>query len=86
MKQWNKALKSSETTLRTSGGPELSGPLQPAPNMSRFRETDPHRSNHTTPAKGPLNMAKQRGFPEAFGYPEVEGTTSHLFHPVFELC
>ena len=86
VKQWNKALKSSETNLRSSTGPESSGPLQPPPNMSRFRDADPHRSNHTTPAKGPLNLAKPRCMPEAFGSPEVEGMTTHIFHPVLDSC
>lgn len=81
VKQWNKALKSSETNTRTSIGLEPSGLFQSSQNMSRFRESDAHRSNHSTPAKGPLNLAKSR-VPEAFGSPEVPGTDplpSNLF-------
>lgn len=79
VKQWNKALKSSEASSRTSTGLEPSGLFQSGQNMSRFRESDAHRSNHSTPAKGPLNLAKSR-VPEAFGSPEVPGTTTHPLH------
>lgn len=79
VKQWNKALKSSEAHPRMSAGPELSGTLQPGSNMSRFREPDSHRSNHSTPAKGPLNLAKPRGVPGAFGSPELEGMEICLY-------
>ncbi|SPN97509.1 related to septation (sepH) gene [Cephalotrichum gorgonifer] len=71
VKQWNKALKSSEAPLRNSTGSESGGPFQPGQNMSRFRESDAHRSNHATPAKGPLNLAKPRALPEVFGSPEL---------------
>lgn len=86
VKQWNKALKSSETTTRTSTGLEPSGLFQSGQNGPRFRESDAHRSNHSTPAKGPLNLAKSRGMPEALGSPEVPGKASPLFHLIHGGC
>ncbi|CAM1500562.1 Fc.00g097240.m01.CDS01 [Cosmosporella sp. VM-42] len=56
VKQWNKALKSSESSLRASTGSE-SGP------SSRYMGG--------TPAKGPLTLAKLRPGAEAFRKPEL---------------
>ena len=69
VKQWNKALKSSETNLRASTGSDNSGPPM---HPSRFITTEPHRSNLTTPAKGPL-VLKARPTAEAFRSPELAG-------------
>lgn len=58
VKQWNKALKSSESSLRASTGSEA-GP------SSRFLGG--------TPAKGPLSLVKSRVAAEAFSKPELAG-------------
>ncbi|KAF7545808.1 hypothetical protein G7046_g9468 [Stylonectria norvegica] len=58
VKQWNKALKSSEPSLRASTGSE-GGP--------------PSRFMGGTPAKGPLTLAKLRPGAEAFRKPELDG-------------
>ncbi|PNY27545.1 Septation [Tolypocladium capitatum] len=57
VKQWNKALNSSDSTPRTSTGSDFTGP------SSRF--------TGGTPAKGPLNLAKPRRGAEAFKSPEL---------------
>ncbi|KAM7223293.1 hypothetical protein V8F06_001170 [Rhypophila decipiens] len=64
VKQWNKALKSSETNLRASTGSDSSGV------PSRFAPSEANRSALTTPAKGPL-LLKPRPTPEAFRSPEL---------------
>lgn len=68
VKQWNKALKSSENNLRASTGSE-NGPTQA--QVGRFDASNPHRTNLTTPAKGPLVLAKPRPSAEAFRSPEL---------------
>ncbi len=73
VKQWNKALKSSENNLRASTGSDNSGPPLQGHSGSRFNPSDPHRSNHATPAKGPLVLAKPRPTAEAFRSPELAG-------------
>ena len=73
VKQWNKALKSSENNLRASTGSDSGGSYFPGPYGSRFNPSDPHRSNHATPAKGPLVLAKPRPSAEAFRSPELAG-------------
>ena len=72
VKQWNKALKSSESSLRASTGSDGGGPPQGHPG-SRFNAGEPHRSNLATPAKGPLTLAKPRPTAEAFRSPELAG-------------
>ncbi|KAK3326488.1 hypothetical protein B0H66DRAFT_162113 [Apodospora peruviana] len=68
VKQWNKALKSSENNLRASAGSDNGGPpMQP----NRFHPSEPHRANLTTPVKGPLVLAKPRPTAEAFRSPEL---------------
>ncbi|PHH87294.1 hypothetical protein CDD83_9062 [Cordyceps sp. RAO-2017] len=62
VKQWNKALNSSDSALRTSFGSDPSGP------SSRFTSG--------TPAKGPLTLVKPRPGAEAFRSPELTGTSS----------
>lgn len=71
VKQWNKALKSSETSLRASTGSDSSGPPPQGPQRSRFAANDQHRSNLATPAKGPLALAKPRATAESFRSPEL---------------
>jgi serine/threonine protein kinase len=58
VKQWNKALQSSETSLRASVGSDNNGPSS--------------RLTGGTPAKGPLSLAKQRPGAEAFRTPELD--------------
>lgn len=58
VKQWNKALKSSESSLRVSMGSEA-GPAS--------------RYTGATPAKGPLTLAKPRPGAEAFKKAELDG-------------
>ncbi|KAK0635153.1 hypothetical protein B0T17DRAFT_482890 [Bombardia bombarda] len=71
VKQWNKALKSSENNLRASTGSDNSGPPMNSHLGSRFNSSNAHRSNLTTPAKGPLLLAKPRPTAEAFRSPEL---------------
>ena len=71
VKQWNKALKSSEHNLRTSFGSDSpGGPLQLHPH-NRSNLPDGHRASLNAVAKGPLALAKSRPTAEAFRYPEV---------------
>ncbi|KAI1370501.1 cell division control protein [Hypoxylon crocopeplum] len=64
VKQWNKALTSSETNLRASGGSDSVMPMhhghQPA-----------SRPNMPTPAKGPFALGKPRPTAEDFRSPEL---------------
>lgn len=55
VKQWNKALESSEPNLRASAGSDHAGPP----------------SRYTTPAKGPLSLAKPKPGAEALLEPEL---------------
>lgn len=74
VKQWNKALKSSETALRASTGSDNSSQTAHAQPMSRFTAgaADPHRSNLATPGgKRPLGITKSKPNPDAFRSPEV---------------
>lgn len=72
VKQWNKALKSSENNLRASTGSENGPPQSYGHQGGRF-DANPHRPNLTTPAKGPLVLAKPRPSAEAFRSPELAG-------------
>lgn len=73
VKQWNKALKSSETALRASTGSDSSAQTAHAQPVSRFTAAaaDPHRSSLATPAKRPLSITKPKPNPDAFRSPEV---------------
>jgi hypothetical protein len=73
VKQWNKALKSSESSLRASVGSDTGAPLPQGHPGSRFNGSEPHRSNLAAPAKGPLTLAKPRPTAEAFRSPELAG-------------
>ncbi|KAK0719747.1 hypothetical protein B0H67DRAFT_599402 [Lasiosphaeris hirsuta] len=70
VKQWNKALKSSENNLRASTGSDSSGPPAQAYHGNRHNPSEGHRSN-LTPAKGPLVLAKPRPTADAFRSPEL---------------
>lgn len=67
VKQWNKALKSSENNLRASTGSDSGGPMQ------GLRNAGGDRPNVVAPAKGPLSLAKPRPTAEAFRSPELAG-------------
>ena len=72
VKQWNKALKSSENNLRASTGSDSSGPpIQPF-HGNRLIPSDTNRTG-LTPAKGPLALAKSRPTADAFRSPELAG-------------
>lgn len=70
VKQWNKAL-TSDSDLRASIGSD-SGP----PHMRQVsRQFPPETAKLTTPAKGPLSLAKPRPTAEDYRSPEVDGTS-----------
>ncbi|OTB00843.1 hypothetical protein M426DRAFT_15069 [Hypoxylon sp. CI-4A] len=71
VKQWNKALTSSETNLRASGGSDSSGPLLPPHQMSRLGTQEQSRSNMPTPAKAPFALGKPRPTAEDYRSPEL---------------
>lgn len=78
VKQWNKALKSSETSLRASSGSDGSAQAPHGQPMSRFgaAATDPQRSSFVTPAvKRPLGLSagtsKPKPHADMFRSPEV---------------
>ncbi|KAI0595475.1 cell division control protein [Biscogniauxia sp. FL1348] len=66
VKQWNKALTSSETNLRASLGSD-----GPPHQFSRVGSQEPSRSNVPTPVKGPFVLAKPRPTAEDFRSPEL---------------
>ncbi|KAI5861172.1 cell division control protein [Durotheca rogersii] len=72
VKQWNKALTSSETNLRTSGGSEfLAGPYYHGHPTSRFASQEPSRSSMPTAAKGPFALGKPRPSADDYRSPEL---------------
>ncbi|KAI1452835.1 cell division control protein [Annulohypoxylon moriforme] len=71
VKQWNKALTSSETNLRASGGSDSSMPLHHGHPTSRFASQDQPRSNMPTPAKAPFPLGKPKLTAEDFRSPEL---------------
>jgi serine/threonine protein kinase len=72
VKQWNKALKSSETALRASTGSDSSAQSAHAQPLSRFAAAaDPNRSSLATPAKRPLSITKAKSNSDVFRSPEV---------------
>ncbi|KAI1105298.1 cell division control protein [Jackrogersella minutella] len=71
VKQWNKALTSSETNLRASGGSDSSVPLHHGHPPSRFASQEQSRSNMPTPAKAPFPLGKPRPTAEDFRSPEL---------------
>lgn len=75
VKQWNKALISSESNLRSSAGSDsgpsmLHGIQHP---HSRPPAQEGPKSNTATPAKGPFTLAKPRLTAEDFCSPELAG-------------
>lgn len=86
VKQWNKALKSSETSLRVSNGSEGGGiPSHGGHTSSRHHGNEPHKSNLITAAKGPLSLAKPRPSADAFRSPELAGKLSWVTFSPFPL-
>lgn len=73
VKQWNKALTSSEGNLRVSSGSELGGTLHNVHPTSRLAGQEQSRSATSTPAKGPFVLAKPRPTAEDFRSPELAG-------------
>ncbi|KAI2625664.1 cell division control protein [Hypoxylon sp. NC1633] len=71
VKQWNKALTSSETNLRASNGSDSSLALHHGHQASRFANQEPSRSNAPTPAKTPFALGKPRPSAEDFRSPEL---------------
>ncbi|KAI1394306.1 cell division control protein [Hypoxylon trugodes] len=69
VKQWNKALTSSETNLRASGGSD-SIPFH-GHQGSRFTSQEQSRSNLPTPAKAPFALGKPRPTANDFRSPEL---------------
>ncbi|KAI6257105.1 hypothetical protein MCOR03_009584 [Pyricularia oryzae] len=69
VKQWNKALKSSEHGLRVSIGPD--GAHHSGSNGTKGTTVDGHRLNVITNIKGPLTLAKPRPMADAFRSPEI---------------
>lgn len=72
VKQWNKALTSSEGNLRALSGSETGGTLHNG-HPSRLAGQEPSRSATSTPAKGPFTLAKPRPTAEDFRSPELAG-------------
>ncbi|KAI1344729.1 cell division control protein [Xylariaceae sp. FL0016] len=71
VKQWNKALTSSDSNLRASAGSDSSAPPQQVFHTSRLVSHEQPRSNMPTPAKGPFALAKPRPTAEDFRSPEL---------------
>lgn len=74
VKQWNKALRSSETSLRVSTGSDSNAHAFHGQPVSRFNSAavaEPHRSSLATPAKRRLSITKPKPNAEAFRSPEV---------------
>lgn len=81
VKQWNKALDSdSQSHLRASTG---SNSFEPPRQASRYAGPD-QTTRLTTPAKGPLSLAKPRPTAEDYRSPELDGKFSCIMR-VFEL-
>lgn len=76
VKQWNEALKSPNNgSLRNSTRSSAASPL-PIRRDPPLRNIHNEQSALTTPARGPLNLAKARSSAEAFRSPET-----HSEHP-----
>ncbi|KAJ1326312.1 cell division control protein CDC15 [Microdochium nivale] len=71
VKQWNKALTSSETNLRASTGSDSGGVMGHGQQAARFGVQDPSRSSANTPAKGPFSLSKPRPVAGDFSAPEA---------------
>jgi hypothetical protein len=73
VKQWNKALTSSDSNLRASAGSDSAGPPQHVQPNSRPVPHEPTKSNMPIPTKGPFSLAKPRPTAEDFRSPEQAG-------------
>lgn len=73
VKQWNKALTSSDNNLRTSIGSDSSVPLLHSQHNQRLVSHEHAKSNLPTPAKGLFTWAKPRPNAEDFRSPELAG-------------
>ncbi|KAI0836705.1 cell division control protein [Hypoxylon sp. FL0890] len=72
VKQWNKALTSSETNLRASGGSDSSAPFHHAHPTSRFTGSqEQSRPNMPSSAKAPFALGKPRPTADDFRSPEL---------------
>ncbi|RYP89873.1 hypothetical protein DL770_004025 [Monosporascus sp. CRB-9-2] len=71
VKQWNKALTSSEGNLRVPSGPDTSGLSHNGHPTPRYGTQEQPRSNMSTPAKGPFTLAKPRPTAEDYRSPEL---------------
>ncbi|TGJ82878.1 hypothetical protein E0Z10_g5874 [Xylaria hypoxylon] len=71
VKQWNKALTSSDSNLRASVGSDSSGPSQHGQQNPRLNSHEQIKSNLPTLAKGPFTLAKPRPTAEDFRSPEL---------------
>ncbi|RYO78745.1 hypothetical protein DL766_008488 [Monosporascus sp. MC13-8B] len=71
VKQWNKALTSSEGNLRVPSGPDTSGLSHNGHSTPRYGTQEQSRSNMSTPAKGPFTLAKPRPTAEDYRSPEL---------------
>ncbi|KAJ3560676.1 hypothetical protein NPX13_g9221 [Xylaria arbuscula] len=71
VKQWNKALTSSDGNLRASTGSDSSGPPQHSQQNPRLIPHEPAKPNMPSFAKGPFSLAKPRPTAEDFRSPEL---------------
>ncbi|KAI0389591.1 hypothetical protein F5Y17DRAFT_448376 [Xylariaceae sp. FL0594] len=71
VKQWNKALTSSDSNLRASTGSDSHGPPQHGQHIQRLSSHEHSKSNLPTPAKVPFTLPKSRPSAEDFRSPEL---------------
>ncbi|KAI0528316.1 hypothetical protein F5B22DRAFT_31023 [Xylaria bambusicola] len=71
VKQWNKALTSSDSNLRASTGSDSSGPLHHGQQNLRLVPHESTKPNMPILAKGPFTLAKPRPTAEDFRSPEL---------------
>ncbi|GAP84605.1 putative STE STE11 CDC15 protein kinase [Rosellinia necatrix] len=71
VKQWNRALTSSDSNLRASAGSDYGGPPHYGQPPPRFVSHEHTKSSLPTPAKGPFTLAKSRLTAEDFRSPEL---------------
>ncbi|KAI1434316.1 hypothetical protein GGR50DRAFT_663380 [Xylaria sp. CBS 124048] len=71
VKQWNKALTSSDNNIRTSAGSDSGGTPQHGQQTSRLVSHDNNKVNQPTQARAPFSLAKSRLTAEDFRSPEL---------------
>ncbi|KAI1820179.1 hypothetical protein F4861DRAFT_524046 [Xylaria intraflava] len=71
VKQWNKALTSSDSNMRASAGSDSSGPPQHGQQNLRLVSHEHNKVNLPTQARGPFTLAKSRLTAEDFRSPEL---------------